>query len=175
MGRRPGLWDARVRKGRMTLRRIGTIVAAGFLGALAQPVAAQQLDPQVAVPLMQLIEAAGAQCQQGNQQACALVPQFRQTRSELQQAQFACQQGNPQACQMYQAGAQQVMMVWQQNFGGNAIPQGTQVPLPQQQAWDHQQRMQQQQMLFQQQQQRYQQQQRQNDLQHQRFMETLRR
>ncbi|MBW6400730.1 hypothetical protein KPL78_22915 [Roseomonas sp. HJA6] len=157
------------------MRRIGAIVAMGLLGVLARPVVAQQLDPQVAMPLMQLIQAAGAQCQMGNQQACALVPQLQQAGNELMQAQFGCQQGNPQACQMFQAGAQQVMMVWQQNFGGNAMPQATQPYSPQQQAWDHQQRMQQQQMLFQQQQQQYQQQQRQNDIQHQRFMETLRR
>ncbi len=156
------------------MKRTGGILAMGFLALMARPVAAQQLDPQVAAPLMQLIQAAGMQCQMGNQQACALVPQLQQAGNELTQAQFACQQGNPQACQMFQMGAQQVMAVWQQNFGGG-MPQATQPYSPQQQAWDHQQRMQQQQMMFQQQQQQYQQQQRQNDLQHQRFMETLRR
>ena len=158
---------------------------AGWLGAalvamgMAGPLAAQELDPRVAGPLMQLINGAGMQCQAGNQQACALVPQLQQAGNELMQAQFACQQGNPQACQMFQMGAQQVMVAWQQNFGGGMQPQA---PMPQgqaysqqQQAFDHQQRMMQQQMQFQQQQQQYQQQQRSNDLQHQRFMDQLRR
>jgi hypothetical protein len=146
------------------------------LGVVA-PAAAQNLDPRVAGPLMQLMNAAGMQCQAGNQQACAMVPQLQQAGQELMQAQFACQQGNPQACQMFQMGAQQVMVAWQQNFGGMQqppVPQG-QVYSQQQQSWDHQQRMQQQQMLFQQQQQQYQQQQRANDLQHQRFIDQLRR
>lgn len=152
----------------------GVMVAVAML---AGPVSAQQLDPQVAGPLMQLIQAAGMQCQAGNQQACTLVPQLQQAGNELTQAQFACQQGNPQACQMFQMGAQQILAAWQQNFGG--MQGGGMAPAPgyspQQQAWDHQQRMQQQQMMFQQQQQRYQQQQRMNDLQHQRFMDQLRR
>jgi hypothetical protein len=144
---------------------------------MAQPVAAQGLDPQVAGPLMQLIQAAGMQCQSGNQQGCIFAGQLQQMGQELTQAQFACQQGNPQACQVFQMGAQRVQAGWQQVFGGGG---GGMAPnaggySPQQQAWDHQQRMQQQQFQFQQQQQQYQQQQRQNDWNHQRYMDTLRR
>jgi hypothetical protein len=153
--------------------------AAAVMVGLAVPVAAQELDPRVAGPLMQLIQGAGMQCQAGNQQACALVAQLQQAGNDLVQAQFACQQGNPQACQVFQMRAQQVMAVWQQNFGGGMQPQPPiqqgQVYSPQQQAWEHQQRMQQQQNQFQQQQQQYQQQQRANDLQHQRFIDQLRR
>lgn len=158
------------------LMGLGGTLAIG-LGVIASA-AAQDLDPRVAGPLMQLMQAAGMHCQSGNQQACAMVPQLQQAGNELMQAQFACQQGNPQACQMFQMGAQQVMAVYQQNFGRGMQQQA---PMPQQpyaqqqQNWDHQQRMMQQQMQFQQQQQQYQQQQRSNDLQHQRFMDQLRR
>ncbi len=154
------------------MARFGIALMLGLIALQARPAEAQQLDPQVAGPLMQLMQAAGARCQMGNPQACALVPQLQQAGNELAQAQFACQQGNPQACQAFQMGAQQVMVAWQQNFGGMQSGQGYS---PQQQAFDHQQRMQQQQMMFQQQQQQYQQQQRANDLQHQRFMDQLRR
>lgn len=159
------------------MRGFGAILALGLLGLLARPAAAQQLDPQVAMPLMQLIQAAGAQCQMGNQQACGIASQLQQGANELAQVQLACQQGNPQACQMFQNAAQQVAALWQQTFGGGGAPQQGYTPgySPQQQAWDHQQRMQQQQMQFQQQQWQYQQQQRMNDMQHQRFMDTLRR
>lgn len=149
---------------------------AGAFACLSAPLAAQQLDPQVGVPLMQLLQAASMQCQAGNQQACALVPQFQQAGQELMQAQIACQQGDPQACQMFQIGARQVIAAWQQNFGGGQAgalpPPGSS---PQQQAWEHQQRMQQQQMQFQQHQQRMQQRQQMMDQQHQRFMDQLRR
>ena len=161
------------------MARVGWVRLGGALAvmfSMAAPLAAQELDPRVAGPLMQLMNAAGMQCQAGNQQACAMVPQLQQAGNELMQAQFACQQGNPQACQMFQMGAQQVMVAWQQNFGG-----GMQAPMPQGQAYsqqqqnfDHQQRMQQQQMMFQQQQQQYRQQQQANDWQHQRFMQQLR-
>ena len=153
----------------------------GFGGAvaivlgMAQPVAAQGLDPQVAMPLMQLMQMAATQCQSGNQQSCAFAGQLQQMGQELTQAQFACQQGNPQACQMFQMGAQRVQAGWQQVFGGGGMAPNQGGYSPQQQAWDHQQRMQQQQMQFQQQQQQYQQQQRMNDWNHQRFMDTLRR
>ena len=157
---------------------------AGWLGAalvamgMAGPLAAQELDPRVAGPLMPLINGAGMQCQAGNAQFCTVAQQLQQGAQELAQVQFACQQGNPQACQMFQMGAQQVMVAWQQNFGGGMqqqapMPQG-QAYSQQQQAFDHQQRMQQQQMMFQQQQQQYRQQQQANDLQHQRFMQQLR-
>lgn len=152
------------------MRRIGAILAMGVLGVLARPVVAQQLDPQVAMPLMQLLQAAGSQCQMGNQQACALVPQLQQAGNELTQAQFACQQGNPQACQMFQAGAQQVMMVWQQNFGGGMPQQG----YPQQ-TWNHDQQMLQRQQMFQQHQDRMAQQRAMQDQAHQNFMDQLRR
>ncbi len=149
----------------------GAMVVA--LGMAAQ---AQGLDPRVAGPMMQLIQAAGMQCQAGNQQACMTAQQLQQGANELTQAQFACQQGNPQACQVFQAGAQQVMAAHQQWFGGGQPGPGYAPPYnQQQQAWDHQQRMQQQQFQFQQQQQQYQQQQRANDLQHREFMERLRR
>ncbi len=149
---------------------------AGAFACLSAPLAAQQLDPQVGVPLMQLLQAASMQCQAGNQQACALVPQFQQAGQELMQAQFACQQGNPQACQMFQIGARQVIAAWQQNFGGGqALPPPPPGSSPQQQAWEHQQRMQQQQMQFQQHQQRMQQRQQMMDQQHQRFIDQLRR
>lgn len=162
-------------------RFIGAICAAGLA---AGPLVAQQLDPRVAMPLMQMIEAAGAQCQAGNMQACAMAQQLQQAGNELMQAQFACQQGNPQACQVFQMGAQQVMAAWQQNFGGmqGGMPQAQPYTPPytppytqQQQAWDHQQRMQQQQMQFQQHQQQMQQQQRMFDQQNQRFLEQMRR
>jgi hypothetical protein len=146
------------------------LVAMGVAG----PLVAQELDPRVAGPLMQLMNAAGMQCQAGNQQACAMVPQLQQAGGELMQAQFACQQGNPQACQMFQMGTQQVMAAWQQNFGGMQQAPAQQPYTQQQQAFDHQQRMQQQQMMFQQQQQQYRQQQQANDWQHQRFMQQLR-
>lgn len=167
--------------------RNGAVAKSGLIGwggamamalAVASPAMAQGLDPQIGQPLMQMMQAANMQCQQGNQQGCMLVPQLQQAANELMQAQMACQQGNPQACQMYQMGAQQVMMAYQQAFGGGMAGGGmAQNPgySPQQQAWDHQQRMQQQQFQFQQQQQQYQQQQRQNDWNHQRFMDTLRR
>lgn len=145
-----------------------------FLCLLALPAAAQQLDPRVAGPLMQMIQAAGMQCQSGNQQACGIMQQLQAGAQELAQVQFACQQGDPQACQRFQQAAQQVVATHQQWFGGGG---GAPTPgyTPQQQAWDHQQRMQQQQTQFQQQQWQYQQQQRQNDWQHQRFMDQLRR
>lgn len=162
------------------MARVGWVRFGGALAvmfSMATPLAAQELDPRVAGPLMQLMNGAGMQCQAGNQQACAMVPQLQQAGNELMQAQFACQQGNPQACQMFQMGAQQVMVAWQQNFGGGMQPQA---PTPQgqaysqqQQTFDHQQRMQQQ-MMFQQQQQQYRQQQQANDWQHQRFMQQLR-
>lgn len=147
-------------------------IAAGMAGTSA----AQGLDPRVAGPMMQLIQAAGMQCQAGNAQFCTVAQQLQQGAQELAQVQFACQQGNPQACQTFQAAAQQVMATHQQWFGGGQQAQGYVPPYnPQQQAWDHQQRMQQQQFQFQQQQQQYQQQQRANDWQHQRFMDQLRR
>lgn len=149
--------------------------AVALLLGFVAPAAAQQLDPRIAGPLMQLIQGAGLQCQAGDQQACAMVPQLQQAGNELMQAQVACQQGNPQACQAFQMGAQQVVAVWQRTYGGMAQAPMQQPYNQQQQAWDHQQRMQQQQMLFQQQQQQYQHQQRQNDWNHQRFMDTLRR
>lgn len=155
-------------------------IGLGGAALIAMGAAAQGLDPRVAGPLMQLIQGAGMQCQAGNQQACAMVPQLQQAGNDLTQAQFACQQGNQQACQMFQMGAQQVMLAYQQNFGGGMqqqapMPQQGQAYSQQQQNWDHQQRMQQQQFQFQQQQQQYQQQQRANDWQHQRFMDQLRR
>jgi hypothetical protein len=144
--------------------------------ALGMAAQAQGLDPRVAGPLMQLIQAAQMQCQSGNQQACVTAQQFQQGGNEMAQAQFACQQGNPQACQFFQTRAQQVLAAHQQFFGGGQPAPGYTPPYnQQQQAWDHQQRMQQQQWQFQQQQQQYQQQQRANDLQHQRFMDQLRR
>jgi len=165
--------------------RGGAVAKAAWLGVtgafvvalgMAGPVAAQGLDPRVAGPMMQLIQAAGMQCQAGQQQACAVAQQLQQGANELAAAQFACQQGNPQACQVFQAGAQQVMATHQQWFGGGQQAPGYVPPHgQQQQAWDHQQRMQQQQWQFQQQQQQYQQQQRANDLQHQRFIDQMRR
>jgi hypothetical protein len=148
---------------------------AGAIACLSAPVAAQQLDPQVGVPLMQLIHAAGMQCQAGNQQACALVPQLQQAGQELMQAQFACQQGNPQACQVFQMGAQQVIAAWQQNFGGAqaAMMPQQQPRSPQQQTWEHQQRMQQQRQMFDQHQERMRQQQQMFDEQNRRFREQL--
>ncbi len=158
---------------------LGGALALALGMAAPAAAAAQDLDPRVAGPLMQLIQTAGMQCQAGSPPACALVPQLQQAGQELTQAQWACRQGNPQACQMFEIGAQRVMANWQQVFGGQAPTPGYPLPQPsyspQQQAWDHQQRMQQQQMMFQQQQQQYRQQQRQSDIQHQRFMEQLRR
>ncbi len=152
--------------------RTGWVVGAVAALTMAGTAAAQQLDPRVAGPLMQLMQGAQIQCQAGNPQACAMIPQFEQAGQELFQAQVACQQGNPQACQVFQMGAQQVMAAWQQNFGG--MPQAPAYS-PQQQSWDHQQRMQQQQMQFQQHQQRMQQRQQMMDQQHQRFIDQLRR
>lgn len=148
---------------------------AGAIACLSAPVAAQQLDPQVGVPLMQLMQAAGMQCQAGNQQACALVPQLQQAGQELMQAQFACQQGNPQACQVFQMGAQQVIAAWQQNFGGGHQAGALPPPgySPQQQTWEHQQRMQQQRQMFDQHQERMRQQQQMFDEQNRRFREQL--
>lgn len=152
----------------------------GLAGAMALALGgaggsvAQGLDPRVAGPLMQLIQAAGLQCQAGNQQACAMVPQLQQMGNELTQAQFACQQGNPQACHVFQMGAQQVMGAWQQNFGGmqGGMPQA-QAQSPQQQMWEHQQRMQQQRQMFDQHQERMRQQQQMFDEQNRRFREQL--
>ncbi|MEO3474654.1 hypothetical protein AAFN86_22505 [Roseomonas sp. CAU 1739] len=156
---------------------MGGLLAAAL--CMVAPASAQDLDPRISGPLMQLIQGAGIQCQAGNQQACTMVPQLQQAGNELIQAQYACQRGNPQACQIFQMGAQQVMVAYQQAFGGAMQPQAPmqqgQAYSQQQQNWDHQQRMMQQQNQFQQQQQQYQQQQRANDLQHQRFMDQLRR
>lgn len=155
-------------------RRFGG--AAALVFGLSAPLAGQGLDPRLAGPLMQLIQAAGMQCQAGNPQGCALVAQLQQAGQDLAQAQFGCQQGNPQACQVLQMGSQQVMALWQQSFGGQPPPMPPQGQdySQQQQDWDHQQRMQQQ-MWFQQQQQQYERQQRANELQHQRFIDQLRR
>lgn len=83
----------------MAIRRHGRVVTAlaGTAGAVlvAAPLAAQQPDPGIAGPRMQMINAASLQCQAGNPQACALVPQLQQTGNDLAQAQFACQQGDP--------------------------------------------------------------------------------
>ncbi|WP_415386705.1 hypothetical protein [Roseomonas sp. BN140053] len=160
------------------------VLVALALVPFAMSAAAQQLDPRIAGPLMQMINAAGMQCQAGNPQGCGTMRQLQQAGAELTQAQEACQQGNPQACQVLQAGAQQVMGVYQQfqmaGAGGGAPPMvggpavGSGYSSQQMQA-DHQARMQQQQQQFQQQQAGAARQQQMNDAQHQRFMEQLRR
>ncbi|MES2710663.1 MAG: hypothetical protein V4653_03700 [Pseudomonadota bacterium] len=86
----------------------------------ARPAGAQQLEPQVATTLLVMIQAAGAQCQAGNLQACGHAQQLQQAGGQLAQAQFACQQGNQQACQAFQLGAQQVFAAYQQHVAASA-------------------------------------------------------
>ncbi|TCH98936.1 hypothetical protein EJV46_10310 [Roseococcus sp. SYP-B2431] len=135
---------------------------------------AQNLDPRVAGPLMQMIQGAGLQCQAGNPQACGAVQQFQNMGSQLMQAQNACQQGHMQACQVFNAGAQQVLALYQQQ-----MPQAPMAPAQgystNQMTQDHNQRMQQQRMQAQQFQNQQAQQRAINDAAHQRFMEQLRR
>ncbi|WP_137176897.1 hypothetical protein [Roseomonas sp. AR75] len=158
------------------MARLNGLHLAGFAaGVLAfSPAAQAQLDPRVAGPLQAMYQQAAIACQQGAPAGCQQMQALQQAAGQLTQAQGACQMGNQQACMVFQNGAQQVVMAWQQMQMGMAGAAPAQGYSPQQQQFDHQQRMMQQQQQFQQHQQMMQQRQQQMDQSHQRFMQQLR-
>lgn len=154
----------------MKARSITTGFAAAALAlGLTTAANAQALAPAIAQPLQVLLTSAQTHCASGNPQACQIANQLNVAAGQLMQAQSACNYGNPQACALLQQNA----LVLQAELAAfyNAQQQASPVDGL---GLSHQQRMAYRQQQFNAHQQRYQAQQRQNDINHQQFIDWIR-